>query len=710
MGLYDEQIRQRKKEDQIAFEEALGHLSSRVLGRNLFGSGREKTALTKDAINEILKYYGKKPADIPSRLTDPAEQLEYAFAPHGIAYREVTLSGNWRREAAGPMIAYRKEDGLPVVLLPKLFGGYRRMELQEEAIVFYRPLPLGKLSEGDLFSYIRTQTGAGGVIALVLLTLLATAAGMLLPRIIKFLTGLSAEKENLSLLLGTAVFFMCALVSVQLIHLSRKIMASRLKTKTIPELEAAMMQRLLELPTPFFQKYSAGDLSNRLHAAGAVADTLMGNVLSTAILSVASLLYLIQIASLTPDLAGAAFVVLLLTILFAFAFSLYQRKLIRHRLEYEAEESGLSYSLLTGLSKIRLAGAEKRVFSRWAELYSRSAELRYHPPLFKTLGFVIPLAISLFGTVVFYVQAVRSGVTPPQYFAFSAAYGVVFGAVSLLPGLSHSAAKARSQLQLLEPILSAEPEISEQKEVVQELEGEVELSHVSFRYHDRMPYLLEDISLKIRPGEYVAVAGKTGCGKSTLLRLLLGFETPERGAVYYADKDRRKLDLPSLRRKIGTVVQDGDLFTGTVYENIAIAHPGMTEEQAWEAAELSGIAEDIREMPMGMNTIVSEGAGGISGGQKQRILIARAVAGKPKILMFDEATSALDNRTQKKVATALQELDCTRIVIAHRLSTIEHCDRILVLDQGRIAESGTYPELMAQKGLFYDLVQRQRIN
>jgi len=216
--------------------------------------------------------------------------------------------------------------------------------------------------------------------------------------------------------------------------------------------------------------------------------------------------------------------------------------------------------------------------------------------------------------------------------------------------------------------------------------------------------------LKIHPGEYIAIVGRTGCGKSTLMRLLLGFEKPERGAIFYDGKDMSKLDMSSLRSRIGTVMQNGSLFQGDIYSNIVITAPELTLDDAWEAAEKAGIADDIRAMPMGMQTLISEGQGGISGGQKQRIMIARAIAPKPRILMFDEATSALDNKTQKQVSEALDAMGCTRIVIAHRLSTIRHCTRILVMDSGGIIEEGTYEELIAKGGFFADLVARQRLD
>ena len=286
---------------------------------------------------------------------------------------------------------------------------------------------------------------------------------------------------------------------------------------------------------------------------------------------------------------------------------------------------------------------------------------------------------------------------------------MVMAAFQAMAGIATVMAQIKAILDLAKPIMEIEPEISEEKEVVSRVSGTIELAHVSFRYDEGMPYVLNDLSLKIRAGQYVAIVGRTGCGKSTLMRLLLGFETPQKGAIYYDGKDIRKLDMKSLRRKLGVVMQNGRLIAGSIYENVAIACPNLTLDEAWTACELAGIAEDIRQMPMGMHTMVAEGNGGISGGQRQRLMIARAIAGRPRILMFDEATSALDNKTQKQVTEALDALKCTRIVIAHRLSTIRQCDRILVLDGGNIIEDGTYEELINAGGYFAELVERQRV-
>ena len=294
--------------------------------------------------------------------------------------------------------------------------------------------------------------------------------------------------------------------------------------------------------------------------------------------------------------------------------------------------------------------------------------------------------------------------------AFNASYAIVMAAFSDLARVALTVAQVKPILNMAEPILKATPEIAENKEIPTRISGGIALNNVSFRYTDTSPWIVDDMDLKIKPGEYVALVGRTGCGKSTLIRLLLGFEKPQKGAIYYDGKDMNSLDLRALRKKIGVVTQDGHLFQGDIYSNIVISNPQLLLEDAWEAAEIASIADDIRAMPMGMHTLISEGGGGISGGQKQRLMIARAVATKPKLLLLDEATSALDNITQKHVADALDKLKCTRIVIAHRLSTIQHCDRILVLDHGKIVEDGTYEQLIAAGGTFADLVARQRLD
>jgi ABC-type bacteriocin/lantibiotic exporter with double-glycine peptidase domain len=403
-------------------------------------------------------------------------------------------------------------------------------------------------------------------------------------------------------------------------------------------------------------------------------------------------------------------VVIISSIVITLVTTLVSIKVSRKRMEYAAKERGLSYALISGIQKIKLAGAEKRAFAKWAEAYTKNASLSYNPPVIIKLGSVFSTAVTVIGTLVLYFLAVKTGVSPSEYMAFNVAYGLVMGAFTSLMNIAMTIAQLRPILEMAEPILKETPELTEGREILTEISGGVELNNVSFRYNESMPYVINGLNLKIRSGEYLAVVGKTGCGKSTLVRLLLGFEKPERGAIYYGGKDINAIDLRSLRKKIGAVTQDGGLFQGDIYSNIVISAPQLSVEDAWKAAEIAGIADDIRSMPMGMNTVISEGQGGISGGQKQRLMIARAVAPKPAILIFDEATSALDNKTQKQVSEALDKLKCTRIIIAHRLSTIKNCDRIIVLDNGNIIEDGKYEDLISKNGYFAELVKRQRLD
>ena len=726
MGWFDEQIRQRKLSDQEIFEDSMFRMASVLLGKQRAGALNDERIAAKAAIDDILKYYHYKPTEVPDGVRTLDDQLEYCLRPHGLMRRNVQLKERWYRDAFGPMLAFRKEDGAAVALIPKPFGGYWFIDgttgakesvgranadsFDPDAICFYRPLPLRKLGIPDLIVYLKDCLSTGDYISLVLLTLLPILLGLLMTNITRALTGFVVRSGKLSLLWGTAVFMISALISSQLIGVVKSLMMNRVELKTSLSTEAAMMMRVMNMPANFFRQYASGELSSRYSAVNQLCELLLGSVFSTGLSSILSLLYITQIFHYAPALVGPALLIVLATVLVSVISVLTQMKLSREIMQKGARLNGLSFALINGVQKIRLAGAEKRAFAKWANAYADAVKPSYNPPFLIKANGAVSSAISLIGTIILYYLAVQSRVSPSEYIAFNTAFGSVTAAFASMAGVALSVAQIKPILEMAEPILKTQPESSENRTMVTKLNGSIELSNVYFRYNDHMPYVVDGMSLKIRAGEYVAIVGATGCGKSTLMRLLLGFETPERGAVYYDGKDISKLDLRSLRRRIGAVTQDGSLFQGDIYSNIVISAPQLTLDEAWEAAEIAGIADDIRAMPMGMQTVLSEGQGGISGGQKQRLMIARAVAPKPKILMFDEATSALDNKTQKRVSDALDALKCTRIVIAHRLSTIRNCDRILVLDKGKILEDGTYDELIAKNGTFADLVERQRLD
>lgn len=581
---------------------------------------------------------------------------------------------------------------------------------EKEALAFYKPFPMKKMGISTLWKYILETLYPSDYLMMGLASLAVILVGLLIPRISNLIFARVLPTGNMRLFVAALIFMLSVSVSSLLFQAVSNLVTSRIDIKLSLAVEAATMMRVLSLPADFFRNYSAGELSSRAGRMNSLCDMLVSTVFSTGLTSVFSLVYITQIFAFTTSLAVPALVTIVVTVMFTLISSLAQTGISQKQMELAGKEDGMTYALISGVQKIRLSGAEKRAFARWGNLYAEEASLLYDPPVFLKINSVINTGISLFGTIVLYYIAIQSNVSVADYYTFDTAYGMVSGAFSSLAGIALTIAQIRPALEMVRPIFNAVPEISENKQVLERISGEIELNNVSFRYTENMPFVLDDLSLKIHPGEYVAIVGKTGCGKSTLIRLLLGFEKPQKGAIYYDEKDLERIDLKSLRRKIGVVMQNGKLFQGEIYSNIVISAPWLTQEDAWEAAELAGIAEDIRKMPMGMNTVISEGAGGISGGQKQRLMIARAIAPKPEILLFDEATSALDNLTQKQVSEALDHLHCTRIVIAHRLSTIQNCDRILVLDHGKIIEDGTYEELIEKKGFFAELVARQTLS
>ena len=726
MGWFHEQIKERTRSDQTILEESLLQMASVVLDKWSQERISNQTMVTKESLNEILKYYHKKQIEIPDNITDPLEQIEYVLRPTGMMIRDVELEEGWYRDAWGPMLGHRKDDSVPVALIPGMFSGYyyrdpasgkkvritkqNASSFSRDAICFYLPLPMKKLGIVDLLLYMKKCITTGDLIVIGAATLVMTLTGMLEPKIYSLITGVVLKSRRLNLLNGLAIFLICSAFASQMITSIRDLLMQRINIKTSQAVESSVMMRILWLPVSFFRKYASGELSSRASSVGSLCNMILNNILSLSLTSLMSLLYVTQIFSFAPELVGPSLLIILSTVVVSVLASILQISISRQKMQIDAKESGMSYAMLNGIQKIRLSGSEKRAFARWGRHYAQSAALEYNPPTFLKLNQVIVTAISLVGTVVLYYLALRSGVSNSDYYAFNAAYARVMGAFTSLAGIAISIASIPPVLEMAEPILNAEPEVTEEKNTLEEITGNIEMSHVSFRYEKDTPFVIDDLSLRIRAGEYVAIVGRTGCGKSTLVRLLLGFEKPEKGAVYFDRHDLNSIDPRSLRKRIGVVIQNGQLFQGDIFSNITISAPQLTLNEAWEAAEIAGIAQDIREMPMGMQTIISEGQGGISGGQKQRLMIARAVAPKPKLLIFDEATSALDNKTQKQVSDSLDKLKCTRIVIAHRLSTIRNCDRILVMDAGKIIEEGNYQELIDKHGVFSDLVARQRLD
>jgi NHLM bacteriocin system ABC transporter ATP-binding protein len=724
LGLYDDQIKQRIKSDNESFSHSFVSLAGSVMGR-IPRLEAEKNILAENAMEEILKFYRLPIPELPKEDYDITKQLKFYSMRSGLAKRRIRLSEDWYNHTYGAILGKLSGDNSAyIALVPSKSGGYNflnpltgkrervtsKTPIEEFGYCFYKPFPKTALSVKDFIMAIIASVEVRDFIWLGVAMLFAALVGMSTPFITEQLFGNVIEIGQLSVLLAAAAVLVGAGISSMIIGIVRAEAQERIGQKARTNVSASMFMRILSLKAEFFRDKPAGELISRMGASTSLCSILTGSLTVSLLTALFSLIYIGQIFVFAPSLVLPALFVIAITVGLSLVTVFASMKYSRELMETSAKERGIAMSLLSGVSKLKLAGAEKRAFGKWADSYSRQAKLQYSPPFIVKFSGVFTVVVSGISTFILYFAATESGVSPAEYMAFNAAYGLASGAFMQVTSMAGSFTQIRSLTKTLEPILKELPETSEEGTIVDSISGGVEISNVSFRYAETMPLVLDNISLKIRSGQYIAICGETGCGKSTLMRLMLGFETPQKGAIYYDGRDMAKLDKKSLRKAgMGVVMQNGSLFSGDIYSNIIISAPNLTMDEAWEAAEIAGIADDIRAMPMGMHTMISEGQGGVSGGQKQRLMIARAVASKPKILMLDEATSALDNITQKHVSDSLSALKCTRIVIAHRLSTIKDCDRIIMLEGGKIAEDGTYDELIANNGAFADLVRRQQL-
>jgi NHLM bacteriocin system ABC transporter ATP-binding protein len=678
---------------------------------------------------QIVRHIDVKPSN------DSATNLILISKSSRFRTRRVLLEGPWWERDHGALLAYRMRGETPVALTPLGASGYELYDpvigsseivtretaktLAPFAEMFYRSLgdtlagPKGFLKFASFGLRKEAMTVA-------LMSVVVGVLGMLTPIFTSkiFDSVIPAGDRDMHF------HYIMALVSAALattgFDLVRSIAVLRIEGKMDSAGQAAVWSRMMDLPLTFFRRYTAGDLADRAHAVDAIR-SIVSEVGVTAILGTTAVLF--QGASMLfinfkLAFVGAGMIVLIASILITSNWM--QLKLQRQEYSIRGKIAGIALQLLTGVSKIRVAAAEDHAFRLWATEFSSQKRIAFVigriQNFVESINRCFPLlcSIGLFGFFAYFRQldAQNPGaaqISTGQFIAFNTAFAAVLNSVLQLGMSSLRLLEIVPIFERVRPVLEETPEVTDTRRHPGELRGNIELYHVNFRYQPDGPLILKNLDLKIKRGEFVALVGPSGSGKSTVLRLLLGFESPESGYVYFEGQDLASLDLREVRKQMGAVLQSSQLMPTTVYQNIIGASTTLTMDDAEWAAEKSGLQADIRDMPMGMHTVVSEGGGGFSGGQKQRLMIARALVHKPRIVLFDEATSALDNRTQRIVTQSLKEMDATRITIAHRLSTVIDADRIVVLDKGIVVEVGTYAELVAKGGVFYELARSQQV-
>ena len=546
---------------------------------------------------------------------------------------------------------------------------------------------------------------------LLLLGGVVGAASLLLPIASKVVFNQIVPDNERSRLVGLVAGLWLVAAATALATLARGTVFVRLRTRFESQARQAGWDRLLRLPAGFFARYSVGELLNRTESLDVTRQLLTDSVVASLLNGLFALANLALVVAAGGLLAVVGTVVVLLQLALVLVFSVVQIGTGRRQLAATNRAQALVLQLLKGIAKLRVAGAERRGFGEWAALFAAQRALQMRQSLLALRTTVTTTVWPTVGTLAVVVAAAgldRLQFTAGDYLAVTTALAQAITGVTSVGVAAAVLVQCVPYVEQLRPILDAAVEVDEAREDPGELQGRIELSRVRFRYDPDGPPVLDDVSLEVRPGEFVAVVGPSGAGKSSLMRLLLGFETPEAGTVSYDGRDLAGLDVGAVRRQIGTVLQSASLMPGTIQSNIAGGLP-LSRDDAWAAAAAAGVADDIRAMPMAMETVISEGTSTLSGGQRQRIIIARALAARPRILLFDEATSALDNVTQATVSQSVARLQVSRVVIAHRLSTIEGADRIYVLQAGRVVQQGSFAELSGAPGPFADLARRQLV-
>jgi len=700
---------------------------------NIYDRPADRDADVEDtALGDALRIIGRHQGidfRIPPRstLSDSPVGLVDVLDASGVRARRVRFEsgGSWWRGDSTALLAFRARDGQPVALLPGMFGRYREIDpvskrsvrvtadragaLKNEAWMFYRPLPARNVKPRDLLR-IALHGSAGDLARLVIAGLPGGLIKLLPALALGFVANHIVAGGSAGVLYALAATLAGFGLLGALLHLLQSTAMMRLEGRSASRVEAAFWDRLMRLPSGILRRHPAGDLAMSGMTFQSLRDGLQG-IVADSLLSVVFLLPVFGVIFFYDSALGIITLFFsLVSLLVSVALGLRQISPHGRMINAARRVAGRLFQIVGGIVKLRVESAEGSAYAIWARDYreQKRAELELGALEAHSRAFAAALPFLAGGVLLFAVVIVSDRNVPVG--DFLVVYTVFIAFQTAIARLGESFGTVAAMLpafKQMRPLLAAVPETDVEGEPVNRLGGEILFDRISFRYEPDGPLILDDVTIHVRPGEFVAIAGESGAGKSTLFRLALGIDRPTAGAVYYDGRDLRHLNLKQVRRKIGSVPQSVGLHPQDLWDNLVGHHEEVATEEIWTAVRVAGIEDEIKGMPMGMMTMVGTSGAVLSGGESQRVTIARSVIGSPRIMLFDEATNWLDNESQAEVMRNLTALTSTRVVIAHRLSTLEQADRIYVLQAGKVVQSGSFRGLMETDGVFRELVKRQ---
>ena len=692
---FAKEIKNKIKIENNEINNSLTEVASSI-NLNKFTRAKQNSDQTsKQAIYEILAFFNIEPAPVPKQIKKLKHEIVFLLNAHNIITRKIKLDCNWFKCGLGAILATNKVNNTLVALTPSKTCGYfytdfitkKKIKINkknsrmfsETATLCYEPLPETEINFKTLAHHLKKEVSIVDLLSLVGVSLILTFLGLITPKMVKLIFSVVVELKNIKILNLIGLFLLTTTISEHFFKIIKIIIIQKIINRIITKLEAAMVFRVFSLPISFFKSLNSGEIFERINTLKAFCQNAINCVLQTWLSCALSLFYFFQIFSYSP-------VLIIPTVASAAAFSIFGAIAAMHRskigfkqMDFKSTETATTIELISGIEKIKLAGAEKSAFALWANQFAKALKIKYNPPTTLKLNKIVLSAIKIFTTISTYAFAAIYDVDPASFFAFSLAFEVVNKVFLNMATTAIELAKIKPIYKFLEPIFKTKPEPTKNKNVVTSIKGAVTVSGLCFSYNNNI--IIKNFSFKIEPKQSIAILGECGSGKTTLVRLLIGLEQPTSGTIFFDSSSLDSLNLKTLRQKIGVVFDEDKISNGNIFLNIAAKNKNLSLKQAWRAAKIAQIDQDIAKMPMKMNTLIAQEGNEFSASQVQRILIARAIASQPKILILDNATSELSIKTQAEIFKQLKQLNCSIIVTTNRPEVAEFCGKIVRLNK-----------------------------